>query len=428
MLLRKLKDLKIASKDHKPTKKERMVNRSLWLISTSRNALVVIICSTAAYLYETWGAGSPFRLTGTVRPGLPDFKAPPFETLLNNRTVSFGEMVSDLGTSVVLVPVIGVLGNVAIAKAFASGQMIDATQELFTLSMCNVFGSFFSSMPITGSFSRSAVNHASGVQTPLGGVFTGIMVLLALGFLTPYFAFIPKASLAAVIISAVIFMIEYEVVKPMWRSSKKDLIATCATFVFCLAIGVEYGILVGVGINIMFLLYPSARPSVYVEKMKTATSGIEYVMITPGNSLYFPAVDFIKTSVGKAGVNAKNLPVVIDCRFILGADFTAAKGISALINEFLIRRQSLYFLNTREEVVSVFRGVFDTDFKYFSSKEEVESVLEDDKRKELESEETHLLNNGTICHNQWRNSVVELTEIACGDKSNISYRKVNTES
>jgi sodium-independent sulfate anion transporter 11 len=118
MLLRKLKDLKIASKDHKPTKKERMVNRSLWLISTSRNALVVIICSTAAYLYETWGAGSPFRLTGTVRPGLPDFKAPPFETLLNNRTVSFGEMVSDLGTSVVLVPVIGVLGNVAIAKAF----------------------------------------------------------------------------------------------------------------------------------------------------------------------------------------------------------------------------------------------------------------------------------------------------------------------
>jgi hypothetical protein len=99
-------------------------------------------------------------------------------------------------------------------------------------------------------------------------LISGIMVLLALGFLTPYFAFIPKASLAAVIISAVIFMIEYEVVKPMWRSSKKDLIATCATFVFCLAIGVEYGILVGVGINIMFLLYPSARPSVYVEKMK----------------------------------------------------------------------------------------------------------------------------------------------------------------
>lgn len=50
---------------------------------------------------------------------------------------------------------------------------MNATQELLTLSLCGIIGSFFSSMPITGSFSRSAVNHASGVQTPLGGVFTG---------------------------------------------------------------------------------------------------------------------------------------------------------------------------------------------------------------------------------------------------------------
>lgn len=56
----------------------------------------------------------------------------------------------------------------------ASGQSVDATQELLTLSLCNVLGSFASSMPITGSFSRSAVNHASGVRTPMGGLFTGI--------------------------------------------------------------------------------------------------------------------------------------------------------------------------------------------------------------------------------------------------------------
>lgn len=92
------------------------------------------------------------------------------------------------------------------------------------------------------------------------------MVILALRFLTPYFAFIPKASLAAVIICAVIFMIELEVVKPMWKSSKKDLVPTFATFLLCLAIGVEYGILVGVAINILFLLYPSARPTLYIEK------------------------------------------------------------------------------------------------------------------------------------------------------------------
>lgn len=61
-------------------------------------------------------------------------------------------------------------------------------------------------------------------------------------------------------------MIEYEVVKLMWRSSKKDLVPTFATFILCLVIGVEYGIVAGVGINLIFLLYPSARPQVHVEK------------------------------------------------------------------------------------------------------------------------------------------------------------------
>lgn len=101
---------------------------------------------------------------------------------------------------------------------------------------------------------------------------SGIIILLALSTLTPYFFFIPKASLSAVIICAVIFMIEYEVVKPMWKSSRKDLIPTVVTFVLCLLIGVEYGILVGVAINIIILLYPSARPSVTVEKASVNSS------------------------------------------------------------------------------------------------------------------------------------------------------------
>lgn len=94
------------------------MSRVLWLISTSRNALVVIVCSAIAYVCETKYGGSPFQLTGTVRPGLPEFKPPPFQTTMGNRTVEFPEMLLDLGTSIFLVPVIAVLGNVAIAKAF----------------------------------------------------------------------------------------------------------------------------------------------------------------------------------------------------------------------------------------------------------------------------------------------------------------------
>lgn len=426
MLLRKLKNATVRRKEEKPTLRQKYINKILWLISTSRNALIVVACSSIAYYYEkTSENGSPFLLTGTVRPGLPDFKFPPFQTQINNRTITFTEMVSDLGTSVILVPIIAVLGNVAIAKAFASGEIIDATQELLTLSMCNVFGSFFSSIPITGSFSRSAVNHASGVQTPTGGIFTAILVILALGFLTPYFAYIPKASLGAVIISAVIFMIEYEIVKPMWRSSKKDLISTFATFIFCLLIGVEYGILIGVAINIVFLLYPSVRPTVFVETVKTE-NGLEYLMITPGNSLYFPAVDFIKTSVGKAGVSSKHLPVVIDCRFILGADFTAAKGISALIEEFSFRKQPLYFLNTREDVVTVFQGVLEGDFKYFKTKEQLELTLQESTFDEPVMEEKELLYNSDVdyfpCTNKWQKKSLELNEICNGEGSNLNHR------
>lgn len=82
----------------------------------------MIICSAIAYIFETKCGGSPFLLTGTVRSGLPDFKPPPFQTELENRTVNFPEMVFDLGTSIFLVPVIAVLGNVAIAKAFGKSQ------------------------------------------------------------------------------------------------------------------------------------------------------------------------------------------------------------------------------------------------------------------------------------------------------------------
>lgn len=85
--------------------------------------------------------------------------------------------------------------------------------------------SFAQGYPGTGSLSRGAVNNASGVRTPLGNMYTGLLVLFALLFLTPMFFYIPKAALAAVIIAAVIFMIEVKVVRPMWRSKSKCVFA-----------------------------------------------------------------------------------------------------------------------------------------------------------------------------------------------------------
>ena len=102
---------------------------------------------------------------------------------------------------------------------------MDASQEMVALGVCNLLGSFVQSMPTTGSFSRTAVNSSSGVKTPMGGIYTGALVILCLAFLMPYCAFIPKASLSAVIMTAVIFSVEYEVVLPIWSSkSKSDIL------------------------------------------------------------------------------------------------------------------------------------------------------------------------------------------------------------
>ena len=103
----------------------------------------------------------------------------------------------------------------------AKGKPVDASQEMLALGFCNLAGSFVQSMPITGSFSRTAVNAASGVRTAMGGLYTGLLVLLCLAFLMPYTAFIPKATLAAVIITAVIFSVECRLVVSVWKTKSK---------------------------------------------------------------------------------------------------------------------------------------------------------------------------------------------------------------
>lgn len=230
----------------------------------------------------------------------------------------FPFQVSELGSSIALVPIIAVLGNVAISKAFGGGGGIDATKELFALSLSNVLGSFFSSMPVTGSFSRSAVNHASGVRTPIGGIYTGLLVLLALGVLTPYFQYIPRAALSSVIISAVIFMIEYEVIRPLWRCSRRELLPGAITFILSLWCGVEIGLLAGVVSDLAFLVYRTARPRIVVERMQTL-SGVSYLLIRPRHSLlYFPAIEYVRNGVTKAIKRNGKLPIVIDCRNLIG--------------------------------------------------------------------------------------------------------------
>lgn len=114
--------------------------------------------------------------------------------------------------------------------------------------------------------------------------------------------------------------------------------------------------------------------------------------------------------------------MVIDCRFILGADFTAAKGISALIDEFVERKQPLYFINTREEVLSVFKGAVMEDFTHFGNMEELEQELKEVKERHHSRENEKLLENfETITFNG--SNAVELKEVTCDERNQKGFRR-----
>lgn len=230
-LLQKLKDVKCGL---------HLLNRYL---SLCRNVVAVFIGILLCYLLSRGENEMPFRINGEITPGLPPLRLPAFSTIdESGKYLNFGGMASQLGGALASIPLLSILESVAIAKAFcaykltnllqiilyiiyvsitAKGKIVDASQEMIALGLCNFFTSFFPAMPITGSFARSAVNNASGVQSQLGGAFTGILILMTLAFLTPTFAYIPKATLAAIIISAMIFMVEYDRIGEIWRAKSK---------------------------------------------------------------------------------------------------------------------------------------------------------------------------------------------------------------
>ncbi|CAL4077811.1 unnamed protein product, partial [Meganyctiphanes norvegica] len=347
LAMRKMKDY-VKPDESDPTGK-RILKKVLFLCSVGRNAIVVIICAIISYALGAEGSNptdgcSPFCITGDIKAGLPSFKLPEFSS--SNHT--FSQIMGDIGSGVAVIPLIAILENIAIASAFSGGKTIDATQEMFALGLCNFFGSFVSSMPVTGSFSRTAVNSTSGVRTAAGGVVTGTLVVLALAFLTPAFKYIPKATLSAVIICAVIFMIEYEVVKPIWRARKVDQIPLWSSFIVCLFWKLEFGILVGVGVNLAILLFGIARPKILVHTASREDSNTpSHIVVEPRSGLYFPSVDYVRSCITKAGLREGQgtIPIVVDCSHFTGSDYSSTKGVLALSKDFEKRRQGLIFSN-----------------------------------------------------------------------------------
>ncbi|XP_059456986.1 probable sulfate transporter 4.2 [Corylus avellana] len=211
----------------------------------------VVLGTTVAKIIDS----SSISLVGDIPQGLPKFSIPK----------GFGYITSLIPTAI-LITGVAILESVGIAKALAAknGYELDSNQELFGLGVSNIMGSFFSAYPTTGSFSRSAVNHESGAKTGLSGIVSGIIMCFALLFLTPLFEYIPQCALAAIVVSAVMGLVDYNEAIFLWRVDKKDFLLWTITCITTLFLGIEIGVLVGVGVSLAFVIYESANPHVAV--------------------------------------------------------------------------------------------------------------------------------------------------------------------
>ncbi|XP_063236030.1 sodium-independent sulfate anion transporter-like [Bacillus rossius redtenbacheri] len=376
LLTRLLKNIHLGPKEAmKQTCIQRIVNKSLWFLCIARNAIVVVACSALAYRFTQSGT-SPFQLSGTIQPGLPPFGLPPFTVQFNNRTYSFLDMCKQLGSGIFVTPIISVLANVGIAKAFSAGKSLDATQEMLTLGLCNVLGSLVQSTPTTGAFTRSAVSHASGVKTPMAGLYSATLILLALSYLTPYFYYIPKAVLSAVLIAAVVFMVDYQTMVLLWKKSKRDLLLLLITLAISLVLSVEVGLLVGTLFNAAHLLYAWARPSMDVKMCKTQ-QGLQYVLVSPDLGLLYPAMDYLKTELGSVAANQGRgqLPVALNCASFKGIDYSAAQGLKLIVKHFKINEQPFILLNAQPRVRAFLHSNDVSGALYADSEDEIAEVL-----------------------------------------------------
>ena len=198
------------------------------------------------------------QVVGAIPAGIPKPALPQFDwnTLLK------------LLPTALIIALIGFMEAISIAKSMATRtkQRIDPDQELVGQGLANIIGSFFQSFPVSGSFSRSAVNLASGAVTGLSSVITGAIVLVTLLLFTPLLYHLPQAALAAIIMLAVVNLVNFKAIIHAWQAHRHDGIAAIVTFLATLSFAphLDNGILAGAALAIILYLYRTMRPRVAV--------------------------------------------------------------------------------------------------------------------------------------------------------------------
>jgi sulfate permease, SulP family len=260
------------------------------------------------------------EVVGAIPAGLPSLEIPKFSW----------EMVSVLFSGALVISLVAFMEAISIAKAIAAKtkDRIDPNQELLGQGFANVVGSFTQSYPTSGSFSRSAVNMNAGAITGMSSIFAGLFVLLTLLFLTPLLYHLPQAVLAAVIMMAVVGLINFKALKHAWKTHKHDGVAAVVTFIATLAFAphLDNGIMVGAGLAIILYLFRTMKPRVAIlgrhqdgtlrdAKAHGLPISDYIVAVRYDGSLYFANVSYFEDTILEAvskSPNSRHLMIVSD--------------------------------------------------------------------------------------------------------------------
>ncbi len=255
-------------------------------------------------------------VVGTINAGLPSFALPTFNL----------GIMGTLFTMAIMISLIGFMEAISIAKAMASRtrQRLDPNQELIGQGVANITGSMFSSYPVSGSFSRSAVNIDSGAVTGFSSVVTTIVVTITLLFLTPLLYHLPTATLAAVIMIAVFGLVNVSSIKHAWLANRNDGIVAIVTFLLTLAYAphLEKGIVIGVSLSLILFLLRTMTPRVVFlsrnsdgELRDAKTFNLETCnnisVLRFEGSLYFANVTYMEEMIQKSLSNKPDLKYFI---------------------------------------------------------------------------------------------------------------------
>lgn len=276
-----------------------------------------------------------------------------------------------------LLPLSLTIAVVAFMEAFSVAKAIEAkrrdykvnpNQELIALGAANIVGSLFQSYPVTGGFSRSAVNNQAGANTPLASIISAVLVALTLLFLTPLFYHLPHAILAAIIMVAVSGLVDLAYAKTLWKTNKIEFALLLATFLITLQFSMVPGIVSGIILSILILLFKAANPHMAilgrvrgvgefrnVKRFKDLELWEEVFVIRVDAPFAFVNIQTIKDRILNEALSKKGLKfVVIDAGSVAYIDATAVAGLRDLMESLEQKQIKVLFA----EVIGPVRDAF----------------------------------------------------------------------